>query len=142
VSEVQRPRRMGRGICAVLAGVLTGMVLSIGTDMMLHGADVFPTLGPPMPDSLLLLATAYRTLYGVAGAYVTARLAPNRPMQHALVLGALGLAACSVGAAVTWNKGPAFGPHWYPLALVVFALPPAWAGGGLRVMQLRPRVYV
>jgi hypothetical protein len=42
-----------------------------------------------------------------------------------------------VGAAVTWNKGPAFGPHWYPLALIVLAMPRAWAGGKLRVMQLR-----
>jgi hypothetical protein len=142
VSEAQRPRRMGRGICAVLAGILTDIVLSIGTDLMPHGAGVFPALGQPMSDTLFLLATAYRTVYGVAGAYITARLAPNRPMRHALVLGAMGLAVCSVGGAVTWNKGPAFGPHWYPLALVVLAVPPAWAGGRLRLMRLRPRVYV
>ena len=142
MSEAQPPRRMGRGICAVLAGILTDIVLSSGTDLMPHGAGVFPALGQPMSDTLFLLATAYRTVYGVAGAYITARLAPNRPMQHALVLGALGVAVCSVGAAITSNKGPAFGPHWYPLALVVLALPPAWAGGRLRLMQLRPRVYV
>jgi hypothetical protein len=42
--------------------------------------------------------------YSVAGSYITARLAPNRPMLHALVLGVLGLAVSIVGAAVTWNK--------------------------------------
>jgi hypothetical protein len=42
-----------------------------------------------------------------------------------------------IGAAATWNRGPAFGPHWYPLALVVTALPTAWAGGKIRLMQLR-----
>lgn len=31
-----------------------------------------------MPDSLLLLATAYRTIYSVAGSYILARLAPDR----------------------------------------------------------------
>ena len=34
-------------------------------------------------------------------------------------------------AAATWNKGPEFGPHWYPLALVATALPCAWLGGRL-----------
>jgi len=84
----------------------------------------------------LLLATIYRTVYGVLGSYITAWLAPSRPMGHALVGGAIGLAVSILGAAVTWNKGPTFGPHWYPLALVVLALPTAWVGGKLRVKQL------
>jgi hypothetical protein len=54
-----------------------------------------------------------------------------------LVGGVVGLAVSIVGAAVTWNKGPAFGPHWYPLALIVLAMPQAWVGGKLRLMQLR-----
>jgi hypothetical protein len=91
-------------------------------------------------DGALLLATGYRTVYGVLGSYIIARLAPDRPMEHALVGGVIGLAVSIVGAAVTWNKGPAFGPHWYPLALVVLAMPQAWAGGKLRVMQLRARL--
>jgi hypothetical protein len=36
----------------------------------------------------------------------------------------------------TWNSGPEFGPKWYPLALVVVALPCAWLGGRLRQGQL------
>jgi hypothetical protein len=60
-------------------------------------------------------------------------------MQHALVGGLVGLAVSIVGAALTWNKGPAFGPHWYPLALIVLAMPQAWTGGQLRVMQLTAR---
>ena len=91
-----------------------------------------------MNNSLgLMLATVYRTIYGVAGSYITARLAPYRPMQHALAGGVVGLILSTVGAAVTWNKGPAFGPHWYPVSLVVLALPTAWAGGHLACTQLR-----
>jgi hypothetical protein len=70
---------------------------------------------------------------------IIARLAPDRPMQHALVGGVAGLAVSILGAAVTWNKGPAFGPHWYPLALVVLALPQAWVGGKHRVIQFPAR---
>ncbi len=140
MSETHRPRHIGRSIGAVLAGFLAVVILSLGTDMALHATGVFPPLGQRMADALLLLATAYRTVYGVAGSYITARLAPDRPMQHALAGGAIGLVVSIVGAAVTWNKGPAFGPHWYPLALVVLAMPQAWAGGKLRGMQLRSRV--
>jgi hypothetical protein len=60
-------------------------------------------------------------------------------MLHALILGVLGLAASTAGAVVTWNKGPVFGPHWYPVALVVLAIPTAWAGGKIRLAQLRAR---
>jgi hypothetical protein len=58
-------------------------------------------------------------------------------MLHALAGGAVGLALSMVGAGVTWNRGPDFGPHWYPLALVATALPCAWVGGKLRGRQLR-----
>ena len=129
-----------RSIRALLVGFVAVVILSIGTDVALHATGVFPALGQPMSDALFLLATAYRTIYGVVGSYITARLAPDRPMQHALVGGLVGLALSTVGAAVTWNRGPAFGPHWYPLALIVLAMPTAWAGGRLRMMQLFARV--
>ena len=123
--------RIGRSVGAVLAGMVAGIVLSIGTDMLLRAAGIFPLFGQPMSDGQFLLATVYRTVYSVAGAYLTARLAPNRPMGHALVLGTLGLVACIAGLVATWDKGPEFGPKWYPLALVVLSLPCAWLGGKL-----------
>jgi surface polysaccharide O-acyltransferase-like enzyme len=132
-------KNIWKSIGAVLAGILAGAVLSIVTDVVLHATRVFPPWGQPVSDAPLLLATVYRTIYGVAGSYIAARLAPNRPMLHALVLGVLGLAVSIVGTVVTWNKGPAFGPHWYPVALVVLAMPQCWAGGKLYEMQLRAR---
>jgi hypothetical protein len=103
----------------------------------MHAVGLFPALGQPMAGTLLLLATVYRTVYGVAGSYIAAWLAPDRPMRHALVLGVLGLVVNIVGAVATWNRGPAFAAHWYPLALTALAIPGAWVGGRLRVMQLR-----
>jgi hypothetical protein len=135
------PRRIGRSIAAVLAGMFVGIILTIGTDIVLHVIGVFPPWGASMVgfDGALLLPTAYRTVYGAAASYLVARLAPDRPMQHALVGGVVGLAVSILGAAVTWNKGPAFGPHWYPLALIVLAIPQAWAGGKLYETKLRSR---
>jgi hypothetical protein len=141
MSDTGRLQRMGRSLVALLAGMLVGILLSLGTDIVLHAIGVFPPWGESMAgfEGALLLATVYRTVYGVVASYVIAQLAPDRPLQHALVGGIIGLAASTVGAAVTWNKGPAFGPHWYPLALIVLAMPQAWVGGKLRVMQLRSR---
>jgi len=131
MSEVRQQRRVLRSIGAVLAGFLAVVILSLGTDIVLHATGVFPPWGRPMSDALFLLATVYRTVYGVVGSYITARLAPDRPLQHALVGGFIGLVLSIVGAVATWNRGPAFGPHWYPLALIVLALPCAWLGGKL-----------
>lgn len=128
-----------KSVGAVLAGVATGIVLSIGTDMGLYAAGLFPPPGAPMPDPLLALATVYRTVYGVAGAYLTARLAPNRPLEHALVLGVLGLAANVAGLVATWGRGPAYGHEWYPILLTALAIPTAWAGGWLRVARVAAR---
>ena len=123
------PRRVWRSTGAVLAGLLVIVILSTLGDVVLHAIGVFPPWGQPMSDSLFLLATAYRIVFSVAGCYLTARLAPDRPTQHALVLGVIGIVISGAGAAATWNRGPEFGPHWYPLALIVVSLPCAWLGG-------------
>ena len=90
VTETHSSRHIGRSIGALLAGFVVVLVLSLGTDLALHAAGIFPPLGLRMSDALFMLATAYRTLYAVVGSYVTARLAPDRPMGHALVGGLLG----------------------------------------------------
>jgi hypothetical protein len=127
-----------RSIGAVLAGLLAVFILSLGTDVIMHATGIFPPWLQPMSDGLFALATAYRIVYGLAGGYITARLAPNRPILHALALGVVGLLLSSVGAAATWNAGPDLGPRWYSLALVATAIPCAWIGGKLRVMQAGP----
>jgi hypothetical protein len=134
-----RPRRLGRSIGAVLAGLLVIVILSTATDSVLHATGVFPPYGEPMAGALFVLALAYRIVYAVAGSYVTARLAPDRPMQHALLLGVIGVVLSTAGTVATWGRGPEFGPKWYALAVIAIALPCAWAGARLRSMQLRPR---
>jgi hypothetical protein len=126
-----------KSILALLAGFVVVVILSLGTDIVLHKLHVFPPWGESMVgyDRALLLATIYRTVFGVIGSYITARLAPNRPMGHALIGGAIGVVLSIAGAAATWNKGPAFGSHWYPVALIVLAMPQSWLGGKICVMQ-------
>jgi surface polysaccharide O-acyltransferase-like enzyme len=130
-------RRVSRSIGAVVAGFFATFVLSVGTDAVLHATGVFPALGQPMSDLLFVLATVYRTIYTIAGGYITARLAPDRPMRHAMVLGVIGMAAATAGTVATWGRGPEFGPTWYPISLVVLALPSIWVGARFRAGNVR-----
>lgn len=136
MSDTPRKGRTLRRVGAVLAGFLVTVVLSVAVDQVLHASHVYPPMGQPMSDALFVLATAYRVLFSIAGCYVAARLAPDRPMSHAIALGLLGLVAATAGAVATWNAGPAFGPHWYPVGLIVTAIPCAWAGGRLHGMRV------
>ena len=129
------PSRFLQSAAAVLAGLLEVVVLSIGTDAVLHVTGIFPPPDQPVDDGFFLVATAYRTLYAVVGSYVAARMAPARPMQHAMALGVVALVIGIVGAVVTWGRAPVYGPAWYPIALVFLALPAAWAGGVLALMR-------
>ena len=135
----QSERRTGRTVGALVAGLVVGLVLTLGTDAILHVTKVFPPYGQPASNGPLALATVYRFIYGVIGSYVAARLAPSRPMWHAMVLGVLGLVVSVIGAAMTWNREAEFGPHWYPVSLVVLALPAAWLGG--RIYASRQRAW-
>lgn len=125
----------GRSIWAIVAGFLVVVVLSLGTDAALHAAGIYPALGKRMSDNLFVAATVYRTVFGILGSYITARLAPNSPMKHTMIGAAIGFVLATVGAAATWNKD--LGPHWYPVALILTAFPTAWIGAKLRLAQLR-----
>lgn len=124
------PGRRG-SVAAVVAGLVVTALLSVGTDAAMHGIGVFPPSGVRMSDGLFVLAAAYRVVFTVLGGYVTASLAPRLPMTHVTILGAIGAVAATAGAVSTWDAGPEFGPHWYPVLLVVTALPCVWLGGYL-----------
>jgi hypothetical protein len=119
-----------RGAGAVLAGFVAVVVLSLGTDQVLHMLQVYPPWDQPMFDpGLNLLALSYRIVYTIVGGYITARVAPQSPMRHALVLGAIGTVIGTAGAIATIPMH--LGPSWYPIAIALTALPCAWLGGTL-----------
>jgi len=132
-------KRILRRIGAVLAGLLVVGILDTTIDIVMHQTGIYPPWFQPMRTSLWLLAVGYRTIDGILGGYVVARLAPDRPLAHALVLGVIGIVLSTGGVIATWSKGPEFGPKWYPLTLVAIALPCALIGGLLRERQLRAR---
>ena len=115
-----------RSTVAVLAGFAVVAALSGGTDYM---ATKFGHLSFDGPDPTVpfAIATVYRSVWAVIGGYTAARLAPERPILHAIILGGIGLVVALAGCIVRWNLGN----HWYPIALVITALPCSWLGGKL-----------
>src|SRR5260221_2767170 len=122
-----------KSIWAVVAGVLFIIIVTTLVDVVLHVARVYPPWDQPIDDRLALLATSYRIVISVAGAWLTAKLAPAKPMKHALILGYVGVVLGLAGLAATWNAG--LGPRWYPIALVVLAIPQCWLGG--KIYEIR-----
>src|SRR2546429_3525720 len=111
------PRRRWRSVGAVVAGFVVVVVLSVGTDQVLHVLKVYPPWGEPMAGALYVMATAYRIVYTILGGYLTARLAPDAPVRHALILGLVGLVAGLIGVMVHVPQ-----PQLRPLR---YSIPPA-----------------
>ena len=126
-----------KSIWAVVAGVLVIIVVTTLVDIAMHAIGVFPPMDQPIDDALALLATSYRIVITIGGAFLTAQLAPDKPMKHAMILGIVGTVLGVVGVVATWNRG--LGPRWYPMALAVLAIPQCWVGGRLYVMRSRER---
>jgi hypothetical protein len=129
-STAAHPRRLLRSTMAVLLGFIAVVVLSLGTDELLHVLKVYPPWNQPMFDPRLnLLALSYRIVYTILGSYITARRAPHAPMRHAWILGIIGFVFGTAGVIATIPMK--LGPPWYPIAIAVTALPCAWLGGAL-----------
>ncbi len=125
---------MVRSILAVVAGFLLIGTLSLGTSMVLMSLlpEVADASGRVESVHFLLLTQLYVAVYAVGGCYLAARLAPARPMLHALVLGGLGLAVNVLGVATQWDTAPA----WYHVLALLLVMPYAWTGGRLREREL------
>ncbi len=125
---------MLRSVGAVVAGFLFIFVASMTAGAVVQAlvpgavaADGSITSVPVLLASQVCVAVA-----AIAGCYLTARLAGRRPMEHALVLGGLGLAFNILGTFMQWGLIPT----WYLVLSLVLVMPYAWLGGRLRERQL------
>lgn len=121
-----------KSIGAVIAGFALLVILSMITDSILEKTGVMKT--EPFNENpvwLIAIIALYRTIFNTFGCYLTARLAPNKPMKHALILGVIGVVLTIVGLIVMWD----IPPRWYPISLLVLTLPAAWLGGRMAIKK-------
>lgn len=115
-----------KSIIAVIVGLTAGIVLSLLADMLLMASGLIQNLNlAPFP--LLSFIIGYRFVFNVISCWLAARLAPDKPMRHAIALGCLGFLISLAGAIFMWDQAPAY----YNIGLIVLAFPAAWLGGRL-----------
>jgi hypothetical protein len=99
-----------RSFVAVGAGFFAIQMLGWGVDA---------AVGQPVDAKALLTRLAYTAALEALGGYITARLAIRRPTLHAVVLGALMVAATLPITIATWATTPA----WYAIWALLLILP-------------------
>lgn len=123
-----------KSVGAVLAGLLTVIVLSTAMDAVLHAAGVFPPADQRMENPMLfLLALAYRGLFTLLGGWMTARLAPFAAMKHVYGLALIGLVLGGLG--VVAQQVTDLGPLWYALAVAITGPLCTLVGGWLQARK-------
>jgi hypothetical protein len=122
-------RNILKSIGAVIAGLIFIVITHTAIDAILESTGVLPKGHLYVGTGLILFVIFYRAVFSLLGCYLTARLAPQKPMKHALILGAIGFVLSAAGAIATADMN--LGPAWYAWSLVVISLPIAWLGGKL-----------
>jgi len=125
-----------KSVWPIIAGFLLLVVLSVGTDMILRGLfpKAFGPSGAPMSALASLTTILYAGAFGVLGSYLTARLAPSRPVMHALALGGIVFLFALLGLVGSWQRAPA----WFNFGFLATVCGSAWLGGIMRAQQLEP----
>jgi hypothetical protein len=116
-----------RSILAIVAGFVAIAVFALGADAVVRRAlpQFFDPGGRSDHAGMLVVMIIYSTVFATAGAWLTARLAPGRPLRHALVLGALGLVLAVPVTITHWDTAPV----WFHLTTLALTMPAAWVGG-------------
>jgi hypothetical protein len=120
-------KKILKSVCAVLAGFIFVIIMSIATDLTLTKTGIMKQPFDLNSIGFIVFVIFYRSLYGTLGSYLTARLSPDKPMRHSMIGGSIGFVIAIFGAIAMWGKPP----HWYPIALIITVLPCAWVGGQL-----------
>ena len=139
------PRSIGRSILAVFAGgaaatIIMLLIQNVGINLFPPPADLLPDLSSPdkavkeaayrklilMAPTGALLCVLFSYLTGTLTAgWITARLAPRRPLMHAAMIG-----ACLLGGGVL-NFSLLPHPTWMVVIGVAIFMPAALLGGWL-----------
>jgi hypothetical protein len=127
-----------RSVAAVLAGFVT---LSVAIYAMQGaGTAILRQMNPDLPATVSIVNHStgtrvfwlmWETASMMAAGYVTARLAANSHVVHAIVMGAI-QAFVTLSAMFSIRSEE---PMWFWLTGIAMMIPAAWLGGWLRVKR-------
>jgi hypothetical protein len=122
-----------KSIGALLLGLFSNVVLSTAMDFLFKSNGLLPYDHLFVDTWIVMLVFGYRVVFSLFGCYLAARLSPNSPMKHSLILSGIGFVLSTVGAVIMGHLGPL----WYSWGLVAVCFPVGWLGGKLVQIQLK-----
>ena len=116
-----------KSVGVILLAFMINGLLSVVTDFILESIGVLPDPSLGLFETwAIVLVLFYRGVYTVFAGFIVAKLAPARPLMHALVLGAMGTLITLIAV-----NSPAFSdkaPLWFGYVLATLTIPCIWLG--------------
>ena len=116
-----------KSIGVILLAFVVIAILSTLTDLLLESIGVLPD---PKKGLFviwaILLTLFYRGVYTIFAGFIVAKLAPSKPMLHAIILGIIGILITVIAI-----SSPSFSdkaPLWFGFTLAVITIPCLWLG--------------
>jgi hypothetical protein len=111
-----------RSIGVLLLAFVVNGLLSAGTDFLLESIGVLPDPSEGLFETwAIVLVLFYRGVYTIFTGFLIARLAPSKPVVHALILGLIGIVITILA-----TNSPAIAaksPMWFGYTLAVITIP-------------------
>ena len=118
-----------RSTGAVVAGFVGAVILAVICDLVLRAGapHAFGSDGFVANPGFQVVVLVYSAVAATFGGWLAGRLAPSRPMRHALILGWISVVLTLLGTAAAWSHAPI----WYHAIAILIVLPAAWCGGSI-----------
>lgn len=117
-----------KSVGAIQAGFALGATLSVATDFLFDKIGIMSMDNFKETSAIIIfIVIFYRFIFNIIGCYLTAKLAPSKPMMHAVIMGITGTIISILGSLAMWDLAVV----WYNIAIILIALPSAILGGKL-----------
>jgi hypothetical protein len=116
-----------QSVGVILLAFVINALLALVTDFLLESIGVLPNPQKGLFETwAILLVLFYRGVYTIGAGFLVAKLAPNKPTLHAIILGTIGAAIALIAA-----SSPSFAekaPLWFAYTLAAITIPCIWLG--------------
>ena len=116
-----------KSVGAILLAFIVSALLSVATDFLLEAIGVLSDPSEGLFITwMIIVVLFYRAIYLALAGFLVARLAPSKPMTHAMILGVTGTIITLLAL-----LDPTFdekAPIWFVITLAGITIPSIWLG--------------
>lgn len=124
---MKKKRNIFKSIGVIILGFAISEILSVLTDFLLESIGVLPDPEEGLFGTAnILIALSYRMNYTIFTGFIVAKLSPNKPMLHAMILGGIGTALTLLS--LSDPDIAAKSELWFVYTLAALTIPCLWLG--------------